>query len=194
MCCPLTPPEARREVLQAACGAAVAEALLESVDSAADAAEGSGRRRCPMHRCPVCNTVTESWGWAGGPGRIGVLAVCPRCGWRGWVETQIEQDLPVRDDHDPPTLTENGVLATLVHPATEIVACPNCGMGLRKGGETEEMVSRKVALNVAAQSGRPQRWACPVKCGECCSRLTLALCAERRLAYAEQQAAGGRPE
>lgn len=147
-----------------------------------------------MHRCPVCNTVTESWGWAGGPGRIGVLKVCPRCGWRGWVETQIEQDLPVRDDHDPPTLTEDGVLATLVHPATEIVACPNCGMGLRKGGETEEMVSRKVALNVAAQSGRPQRWACPVKCGECCSRLTLALCAERRLAWAEQQAAGGRPE
>lgn len=56
-----------------------------------------------MHRCPVCNTVTESWGWAGGPGRIGVLKVCPRCGWRGWVETQIGQDLPVRDDHDPPT-------------------------------------------------------------------------------------------
>lgn len=47
-----------------------------------------------MHRCPVCNTVTESWGWAGGPGRIGVLKVCPRCGWRGWVETQIEQEVP----------------------------------------------------------------------------------------------------
>ncbi len=42
LCCPLTPPEARREVLQAACGAAVAEALLESVDSAADAAAGEG--------------------------------------------------------------------------------------------------------------------------------------------------------
>ncbi len=34
--------------------------------------------------------------------------------------------LPVRDDHDPPTLTEDGVLATLVHPATEIVARPKC--------------------------------------------------------------------
>ncbi len=31
-----------------------------------------------MHRCPVCTTVTESWGWAGGPGRIGVLKVWVR--------------------------------------------------------------------------------------------------------------------
>lgn len=72
--------------------------------------------------------------------------------------------------------------------------CPSCGTRLLPNGDTEEMVSKRVALNVAAQSGRPQRWACPVKCGECCSRLTFAQCAERRLAYAEQQAAGGRPE
>lgn len=142
-----------------------------------------------MHRCPVCNTVTESWGWAGGPGRIGVLKVCPRCGWRGWVETQIEQDLPVRDDHDPPTLTEDGVLATLVHPATEIVACPNCGMGLRKGGETEEMVSKRVAMAAV-------RDAMDEDCNRRCPDFLTGEepCPECYLFYAEQQAAGGRPE
>ena len=101
--------------------------------------------------------------------------------------------LPVRDDHDPPTLTEDGVLATLVHPATEIVACPNCGMGLREGGETEEMVSRKVAVSALEVCGR--------RCLDCdahyhCPQLesdhgpydvTLRQCAERRLAWAEQE-------
>ena len=80
----------------------------------------------------------------------------------------------------------------------EMAYCPACGTKLLPDGETEEMVSRANALKALGATGV---WCTQCEASSMCDPPETAneegfadYCAETRLAYAEQQAAGGRPE
>jgi hypothetical protein len=73
-----------------------------------------------------------------------------------------------------------------VHPATRIIACPNCGRKLNPGGTVTERVDKAVALRLAgllrnAEDECPPQW-------KLCDLADGRQCDECVLAWAEQQA------